>query len=373
MAQVEQYLTDHLHSSKERLLDDPSHPLNSAVPSRPGPELDIKYHGLPEPPHYISPQSHENHDSIETQDNSVATRSLEEDRPTASDHVSEPIKSSDIEKVPDQDVATKETIPHSTSEVEKVADHDEPEEATSHVISEAEKVPDHEDTEEIGPHSTSEVVKDSVPAPIFEDTAMPEKSKPVHVNEASEEPSMEPAPTQEVVDHPTTSEEPAPVEEAVEAEESKSVPEPVAVEEVSPVEEPSTITESEPLTNGISHEEETPKEESEVVRSEPNGIVSQPSVNHKQPTTQTESNVSTHDWTDLTRPEVQFALCLFAVPWTSLLITSRTLNQICYMIFDWQLVQPVTGLLLSVLAPSMLYTSLIAVFISLLSQSSTDP
>lgn len=372
MAQVEQYLTDHLHASKERSLDDPSHPLNSAVPSRPGPELDIKYHGLPEPPHYIPPQSHENHDSAETQDISVATRSVEEDQTTL-DHVPEPIKSSEAEKELDHHDA-EEVTSHPINEVEKVPDHDNVEEATSHVTSAVDKAPDHEE-KEFSPHSTSEVVKDSVPPPVSKDISMPEKSEPDHVTqlaESTEKPSMEPEPTREAVDHPTTlKEEPSPVKEATETEESKAVPEPVLAEEVSPVEEAPIIAESEPLTNGISHEEETLKEE-EVVQSEPKGIISQPLVNQNQSATQTESAVSTHDWTDLTRPEVQFALCLFAVPWTSLLITSRTLNQICYMIFDWQLVQPVTGLLLSVLAPSILYTSLIAVFISLLTQSSTN-
>ncbi|KAH9818696.1 hypothetical protein DFH28DRAFT_1150203 [Melampsora americana] len=334
MAQVEQYLTDHLHSSKERLRDDPSHPINSSVPSRPGPELDIKYHGLPEPPHYIPPQSHEERESLEPQNISI--------NPLPLVIRLNPSIPSETEKTLDQDVTTEETIPHSTSEVQNLPVHDNTENAVSYPRSEVEKVFDHDDADETTLDPTSEVVKDSVPPPILESMDMPEESEPVHVNEPSplpestEEHFMEPEPANEVLDHQTTPQEEL-IEEATEAEEPKSIPEPVASRR--------SVSKSEPLTNEISHEEKTLKQEEEVIRPEPNGI--------KQSTTQSDSKVSTHDWTDLTRPEVQFALCLFAVPWTSILITSRTLNQICFMIFDWQLVQPVTGLLLSVLAPSM--------------------
>ncbi|MBW0487321.1 hypothetical protein O181_027036 [Austropuccinia psidii MF-1] len=70
------------------------------------------------------------------------------------------------------------------------------------------------------------------------------------------------------------------------------------------------------------------------------------------------------DWLDLSQKEVQYAAYLFVIPWCSVLLSLRSLNQILYLIFDWALLNPVTGIPMSIIAPTIVYGSLVALFIS---------
>lgn len=86
------------------------------------------------------------------------------------------------------------------------------------------------------------------------------------------------------------------------------------------------------------------------------------------PQNQSQSRSDAEAWFDITKTEVQFALGLFAIPWSSLIFFSRLINQTWAMIFNEPIVRPVSGLIPSMLVPSFLYGSLLALFTTALAQ-----
>lgn len=80
--------------------------------------------------------------------------------------------------------------------------------------------------------------------------------------------------------------------------------------------------------------------------------------------TKSSTSMSVDDWLDISRTEFQFAIGLFAIPWSSLVLFTRSINMFWSLVFTQPLVQPISGVLPSIVAPSLLYASLVALLIS---------
>lgn len=76
------------------------------------------------------------------------------------------------------------------------------------------------------------------------------------------------------------------------------------------------------------------------------------------------SSYSAENWLDITKTEFQVAIGLFVVPWSTMIILSRLINQLLILTFSQSIPTPITGLFTSIFAPSLLYSSLITLFIT---------
>ncbi|KAI7947355.1 hypothetical protein MJO28_009263 [Puccinia striiformis f. sp. tritici] len=305
MAQIEQ---QYHHSDTT---DEKNHPALSSVPSLPGPELDSKHYdhhqqGLPEPPLFSPPITNTTFEDAgfdRPEDLSIGSIT---DNKSPEDHVgyiTEP-------RTPESIAPRLDFVPFITGEESLSVDHlDRP---------------------------PPEIISKEQHAP--------------QANEVYEEEEEE----EEETSESTNDQSPGSTTAAADAEEEEEVAEQDAPLISDPVSEHKSIESAEPhLIQPIVEEKEVTKSHHQVqiplARSKNLNSI---------------GSMSVDEWLDIRRTEFQFAIGLFAIPWSSSVIFLRSFNLIWSLLFTQPLIQPITGVVSSMIAPSILYASLVALLIS---------
>ncbi|EFP81063.1 hypothetical protein PGT21_008856 [Puccinia graminis f. sp. tritici] len=305
MAQVEQYTTTDQHHHT-----DENHPGLSSVPSLPGPELDSKHYQhqkeLPEPPLFSPPITNTSFDDTSF------------DRP--------------------EDLSIESIQSHSS-----LAEfNDKSHEDHSGSINEPRTPESIAPSLDYVPFITSQSDSLSVDQLNHPPEIISKAQAPQEDEEVEEETSHE-----DLHDHSFASASQKPESQHQKSLESEQI----HPQSISPSVEENAKAESEQLPVA-------------AVNAPPKAIHRQVSKSkHLSSGSQTKS-MSADEWLDITRTEFQFAIGLFAIPWSSLIILTRSINLFWTLIFTQPLVQPITGIMLSIIAPSILYTSLLALLIS---------
>lgn len=313
MAQVEPYTVD--QQNHQVPTTDSDHPALSSVPSAPGPELDPKhYHhekNLPEPPLFSPPITNATFDEIsfdDPQDLSIGTFQSDSAHADFMDRSTEDHSGSINEpRTPESIAPSLDYVPFITSESDSLS--------VDHV---------------------------GQPPEIIAKTQLPQANGVQ--NQADQSQSLDDQTAA------STSQEHTSLKE-------DSQHEPIESEKRMPPSIEASAEENEinaPVVNSKVDSQQVsiplPKEA--------------PRSKNVDTVKNTEASMSVDDWLDISRTEFQFAIGLFAIPWSSLVILSRSINMVWSLIFAQPLVQPITGVILSIIAPSLLYTSLVALLIS---------
>ncbi|KAG0151565.1 hypothetical protein CROQUDRAFT_504512 [Cronartium quercuum f. sp. fusiforme G11] len=301
MAQVERYQTDH---QLNNIIDESTNLLTSSVPSKPGPELDSKFHhqGLPDPPQFINPPTKQNEiNEMGKEGNSI------EDNPQPPQQQQE----KEEEEEEEQQI--------SVFDEEYLNQLDEPESKESSM-----EKSQTEPINEVNTDGIKEIIEPDHSSTTKENLLIDEETSALEILSKEEE-----------------------------EKEVKSL----SLDQIEPINDSKSI--------------ESLKESNELKEDE---IVINDSIQKDQkindPTNHKEKSINDlNDWTDITKSEVQFALCLFIIPWISILVTIKSINTIVYLIFDYQLIKPFKNFILFIFGPSLIYNSLLSVLISLLDQT----
>ncbi|POW23547.1 hypothetical protein PSHT_00086 [Puccinia striiformis] len=302
MAQIEQ---QYHHSDTT---DEKNHPALSSVPSLPGPELDSKHYdhhqqGLPEPPLFSPPITNTTFEDAgfdRPEDLSIGSIT---DNKSPEDHVgyiTEP-------RTPESIAPSLDFVPFITGEESLSVDH-----------------------------------LDQPPPEII--------SKEQHAPQANEIYEQE---EEEETSESTNDQSPASTSAAVEEEEEE-----VAEQDAPLISDP--VSEHKSIESAEPHSIQPIVEEKEVTKS--HHQVQIPLAKPKN--LNSIGSMSVDEWLDIRRTEFQFAIGLFAIPWSSSVIFLRSFNLIWSLLFTQPLIQPITGVVSSMIAPSILYASLVALLIS---------
>ncbi|OAV89139.1 hypothetical protein PTTG_07844 [Puccinia triticina 1-1 BBBD Race 1] len=317
MAQVEQYTNDqrvHHHPNT-----DENHPALSSVPSLPGPELDPKHYehhdqDLPEPPLFSPPVTNTTFDDT----------SFDRREDLSIDSIQSHSSLADINDKSHEDHSASFNEPRTPESIAPSLDY------VPFITSESDAL---------------SVDRASQPPEIIS------KAQAHDVDEVKEETPEE----QHVDDHalPSTSEKPVSQPKSLDSP-AEAVEPPKPISSSMDKEEPKIEADQPPVT---SEHHPDPQEIplpvlKEAPRSKIVGLVTNTAP------------MSVDEWLDISRTELQFAIGLFAIPWSSLVILTRSVNLFWTLIFTQPLVHPIAGILLSIIAPSVLYTSLVALLIS---------
>jgi len=322
MAQVEPYTVDQQTHHHQIPTTDQDHPALSSVPSAPGPELDPKhYHHekhLPEPPLFSPPSTNTTFDEISFdhhQDLSIGTFQSDSAHADFMDRSIEDHSGSVNEpRTPESIAPSLDYVPFITSESDSLS--------VDHV---------------------------GQPPEIIAKAQLPQANGVQHQADQSQNLNDQTA--------ASTSQEHTSLKEGSQREpieSEKSMPPSI---EASAEENKITAPAVNSKTNSQQVSIPLPKEE--------------PRSKNVDSVKNTGASMSVDDWLDISRTEFQFAIGLFAIPWSSLVILLRSINMVWTLIFSQPLVQPIAGVILSITAPSLLYTSLVALLISSAAQISS--